>query len=139
MSTLTSTEHRNGSARPTPLLLWTGRVLNALPLLALTMSATFKLSHSPQFVEMWTGKLGWPEGALTTIGLLELAIVAVHLVPRTALVGAVLITAYLGGAVAAHVRIGDAFAVPVILGLLLWTGFTLRDERVRALVLPRKP
>ncbi|MBX3213575.1 MAG: DoxX family protein [Labilithrix sp.] len=139
MATLSSTETRNGAARPTTALLWTGRVLNALPLLMLTMSAVFKLTHAPDFVAMWTGKLGWSEGSLTGIGLLELAVVAVHLVPRAALVGAVLITAYLGGAVAAHVRIGDAFAIPVVLGVLLWTGFALRDERVRALLLPRKP
>ncbi|MBX3205881.1 MAG: DoxX family protein [Labilithrix sp.] len=113
-------------------------MLNALPLLALTMSATMKLSHAPDFVAMWTGKLGWPEGSLTSIGLLELAVVAVHLVPRASLVGAALITAYLGGAVSAHVRIGDAFVVPVVLGVLLWVGFALRDERVRALVLPRR-
>ncbi|MBX3203008.1 MAG: DoxX family protein, partial [Labilithrix sp.] len=81
------------------------------------MSAVFKLTHAPDFVAMWTGKLGWSEGSLTGIGLLELAVVVVHLVPRAALVGAVLITAYLGGAVAAHVRIDDAFAIPVVLGV----------------------
>ena len=71
---------------------------------------------------------------LTTVGRLELACVAVYLVPRTAVVGAGLLSAYLGGAVAAHVRVGDPFVIPVILGLFVWTGLYPRDERVRALL-----
>lgn len=114
--------------------LWTGRVLSGIPVLMLLFSAFMKLSHAPQFVEMWTGKLGWSEGSLTTIGLLELACVAVYAVPRTALLGAGLLSAYLGGAVATHVRVGDPFVAPVVLGLLVWAGLYLRDERVRALV-----
>ena len=114
--------------------LWTGRVLSGLPVLMLLLSASMKLTHAPQFVETWTGKLGWPEGSLTTIGMVELACVVVYAVPRTAVLGAVLLSAYLGGAVATHVRIGDPFVVPVLLGLLLWAGLYLRDARVRALV-----
>ena len=120
--------------RPRSWQLWTGRVLSALPVLMLLLSASMKLSHAPQFVELWTGKFGWSEGSLTAIGLLEVACVAVYAVPRTALVGAGLLSAYLGGAVATHVRIGDPFIVPVVLGLLLWAGLYLRDERLRALV-----
>jgi hypothetical protein len=119
--------------------LWTGRVLSALPILMLLFSASMKLSHAPQFVEMWTGKLGWPEGSLTTVGVLELACVAVYAVPRTSLLGAGLLSAYLGGAVATHVRVGDPFVAPVVLGLLVWAGLYLRDERVRALVPLRGP
>jgi hypothetical protein len=114
--------------------LWTGRVLSGLPVLMMLLSAAMKLSHAPQFVETWTGKFGWPEGSLTTIGLLELLCVAVYAFPRTAFLGAGLLSAYLGGAVATHVRIGDPFIAPVVLGLLVWAGLYLRDERVRALV-----
>jgi hypothetical protein len=113
-------------------------VLSALPVPLMIMSGSMKLMHAPQFVGMWTGKLGWQESTLSGIGILELACLAIYLVPRTAFLGAVLLTAYLGGAVAAHVRIGDAFVVPVLLGVLVWAGLYLRDERVRTLVLPRK-
>lgn len=114
--------------------LWTGRVLSGLPVLMMLFSASMKLSHAPQFVEMWTGKLGWPESSLTGIGLLELACVALYAVPRTSVLGAGLLSAYLGGAVATHVRVGDPFVAPVVLGLLVWAGLYLRDERLRALV-----
>jgi hypothetical protein len=114
--------------------LWIGRVLSALPVLMLVISASMKLSHAPKFVEMWTGKLGFQEGSLTAVGLLELACVAAYVFPRTAVLGAGLLSAYLGGAVATHVRIGDPFVIPVVLGLMVWAGLYLRDARVRALV-----
>ena len=113
---------------------WAGRALSALPVLMMLFSASMKLSHAPQFVAMWTGKLGFQEGSLTAVGLLELACVAAYAFPRTAVLGAALLSAYLGGAVATHVRIGDPFVVPVVLGLMVWAGLYLRDARVRALV-----
>jgi hypothetical protein len=120
-------------------MLWTGRALSALPVLAMAMSAAMKLSHAPQFVEMWTGHLGFPESALTGVGLLELACVLLYAVPRTAVLGAVLLTGYLGGAITAHVRIGDpGLVTPLMLGILAWAGLFLRDERVRALMPLRK-
>jgi hypothetical protein len=70
--------------------------------------------------------------------VLELFCAAVYVVPRTAVLGAVLLTGYLGGAVATHVRVGDAFIVPLLLGVLVWAGLYLRDERVRALLPLRK-
>jgi len=120
-------------------MLWTGRVLSALPILAMLMSASMKLSHAPQFVAMWTGKLGFPESALTGVGLLELTCVLLYAVPRTAVLGAVLLTGYLGGAITAHVRIGDpGLVTPLVLGALAWAGLFLRDGRVRALMPLRK-
>jgi len=116
-------------------MLWTGRVLSALPVVALLLSASMKLSHAPQFVEMWTGKLGFSEGSLTGVGLLELACVLLYAIPRTSVLGAVLVTGYLGGAIATHVRIGDpGLTTPLMLGVLAWAGLFLRDERVRALM-----
>lgn len=116
-------------------MLWTGRVLSALPVVAMALSATMKLSHAPQFVEMWTGKLGFSESSLTGVGLLELACVALYAIPRTSVLGAVMLTGYLGGAITAHVRIGDpGLTTPLILGVLAWAGLFLRDERVRALM-----
>jgi hypothetical protein len=120
-------------------VLWTGRVLGALPALLMAFSASMKLMHSPQFVEQFVGKFGYPESTATGIGLLELACVVVYAIPRTAVLGAVLMTGYLGGAVATHVRIGDpSFVMPAILGILAWAGIYLRDERLSALLPLRK-
>lgn len=121
-------------AAPKAWMLWTGRVLSALPVLMLVFSASMKLMHAPEFVAMWTAKFGWPEGLLTTVGLLELLCAVVYVIPRTAVLGAGLLSAYLGAAVATHVRVGDPFIAPMVLGLFVWAGLYLRDERVRALL-----
>ena len=114
-------------------MLWAGRAISALPVLALALSASMKLSHSRQVVGLFVEKLGYREGALLPIGLLEIACTLLYLIPPTRTLGALLLTAYLGGAVATHVRIGDPFAIPVILGILVWVGLWLRDPRIRAL------
>ncbi len=112
--------------------LWAGRAISALPALGLAASSTMKLSHQAKFVDTFVGTLGYPESALTGIGLLELACVALYVIPRTRVLGAVMLTGYLGGAIATHVRIGEAFLVPLVLGVLVWVGLYLRDARVRA-------
>jgi hypothetical protein len=118
--------------------VWTGRVLSGLPVLSLLMSASMKLSHSPMVVETFVRKLGYPANILPALAALELFCTVVYVVPRTAVLGAVLLTGYLGGAVATHVRVGEAFAIPLVLGVLLWAGLYLRDERIRALLPLRK-
>lgn len=137
MATMT-TKSQAAAAAATQTLpkwqLWTGRVLTAIPVLMMTMSGAMKLSHAPNFVAMWTEKLGYPERVLTAVGILELLCVALYLVPRTAVLGAVLLSAYLGGAVTSHVRIADPFFIPIVLGIFIWGGLWLRDERVRALL-----
>jgi hypothetical protein len=115
-------------------MLWTGRVISALPVLMLLMSAGMKLSHSPSFVEKWT-KFGYPEQLLSTIGVLELLCAALYAIPRTTFLGAILVTAYLGGAVNTHVRVGDPFVIPIVLGVLVWLGLYFRNAHVRALSL----
>lgn len=135
MATMTSkaVAASDGAIRP-KWQLWTGRVLTALPVLMMTFSGAMKLSHAPGFVAMWTEKLGYPEKTLTAVGILELLCVAIYLVPRSAVLGAVLLSAYLGGAVASHVRVGDPVFIPIVLGIFVWGGLWLRDERVRALL-----
>jgi hypothetical protein len=119
--------------------LWTGRVLSALPVLLMLFSASMKLVHSPEFLVGWTGKFGYPEGAATAIGLVELACVVLYVVPRTAILGAILLTGYLGGAVATHVRIGDPSAItPLLVGVLAWAGLYLREPSLHALLPLRK-
>lgn len=117
-------------------VVWVGRVLSALPVAMLTASGVVKLTHLPDFVKRWTETMGFPESALTGVGLLELACVALYLVPRTAALGAILVAAYLGGAVATHVRLGDngGALTPVLLGVLAWAGLGLRDRRLRDLL-----
>ena len=123
----------NAQPAPRKALVWTGRVISVLPSLMLLMSASMKLSHAPQFVAMFTNKLGYQESSLTGIGLLELACTALYLIPQTAFLGALLLTGYLGGAIATHVRIGEPFATPLILGVLVWVGLYLRESRLKAL------
>ena len=115
-------------------VLWAGRIVSALPILALVMSGIMKLSHAPQIVGLISGHLGFAESALGGIGLLELFVIALYAIPATSVLGAVLVSAYLGGAVAAHVRVGDAYVVPILLAVLAWLGLYLRDARIRKLL-----
>ena len=141
MATVTSNERRTSAiaAIPTNKRLWAGRIVSALPIAMLTLSSAIKLMHDPGFVAKWTEGLGWRESTLTSIGALELLCVALYAVPRTAALGAVLLTGYLGGAIASHVRIGEPFVVPLVLGVLVWGGLYLRDERLRSLLPGRAP
>ena len=118
--------------------LWTGRVISTLPVLMLLMSATMKFMKPPMVMEGFT-KMGYPEHLALTLGIVELACTVLYVFPRTAVLGAILLTGYLGGATATHVRIGEAFHMPVLFGVLVWLGLYLRDPRLRALVPLRKP
>ena len=116
---------------------WTGRILSALPVLAMGFSASFKFLKSPQLVEGFT-HFGYQESIITTLGVVEALCALIYAIPRTSFVGAILVTGYLGGATATHARIGDpSFVGPVILGVVAWLGLFLRDARVRALVTSR--
>ncbi len=130
MSAAVSTRADASRKERTALAGW---VVSALPVIALVLSASMKLSHSPQVVDIFVDKFGYAEGALLPIGLLELTCVLLYVVPRTSVLGAPLLTAYLGGAVATHVRVGDVFVLPVLVGILVWVGLYLRDPRVRGL------
>lgn len=119
---------------------WIGRVMSGLPAAALIMSSTGKLSQSEQIVKALSGELGFKTGSITTIGVLEIASAILYLVPQTAILGAILLTGYLGGAVASHVRVGDdKWMWPILFGVLLWGGLWFRDARVRALLPMRRP
>lgn len=114
-------------------MLWAGRIASALPVLLLLFSGVMKLLK-PAAVVTEFGRLGYPESVILGIGILELLCTVVYLIPRTAVLGAILLTGYLGGATATHVRVGDPFIFPIIFGGLLWLGLYLRDERLRALL-----
>ena len=121
-------------ASESKVLLWVGRVLSTLPVLGLVMSGVMKLLNTPQVVEGMK-KFGYPMNVAFGLGLVELGCTVLYVIPQTAVLGAILLTGYLGGAVATHVRIGEGFIPPVVVGVLLWGGLVLRDSRLRS-VLP---
>jgi hypothetical protein len=116
--------------------LWAGRVMSALAILFLLFDAVGKLLRLAPFVE-GTTQLGYPASAVLGIGIIELLCLVGYLIPRTAILGAVLLTGYLGGAVATHVRVGSPLFThtlfPIYVGVLIWEGLYLRDPRLRAL------
>jgi len=118
-------------------MLWAGRAVSALPVLLMLVGGVMSLLN-PAAVAEGTAKIGYPVHLTQSIVLLEIACAALYVVPRTAVLGAILLTAYLGGATASHVRVGDPFIVPVIVGILVWGGLWLREPRLRALIPLRK-
>jgi hypothetical protein len=114
-------------------VLWAGYIASALPVALLLFSVAGKFLK-PEGMETNIQHLGWEMPQMTGLGVLELACVVLFLIPRTAVLGAILLTAYLGGATATHVRIGDPFFIPIIAGGLIWLGLYLREPRLRALV-----
>ena len=117
--------------------IWTGRVLSGVAVLFLAMDAVIKVLQLPVAVE-GTKKVGYPAGVVLVLGIIQLVCLAAYLIPRTRVLGAILWTGYLGGAVATHVRIGDPLfshvLFPVYVATLLWGGLCLRDARLRAVV-----
>ncbi len=121
-------------------MLWTGRVFSYLPALLLLVDGVVKL-FKPEPVVTETVKIGFPESAIVPLGVVLTTCVILYLIPRTAVLGAILLTGYLGGAVATHVHIGDGLfpiLFPAIFGAVLWFGLWLRDERLRSLTPLRK-
>ena len=115
-------------------MLWTGRVLSGLAGVYLILTGCFALSHAPAVLEGMK-KFGYQESAITVVAILEIGSAVLYLIPQTSMLGAILVTAYLGGAVATHVRVGDpGWPMAVIVAFIFWIGLYLRDERLRALV-----
>jgi hypothetical protein len=116
---------------------WLGLCLSAIPALFLAFDGAMKLAAIPA-VREGTSRLGFPEWCVRGLGVIELACLLVYLVPRTAPLGAVLLTGYLGGAVCTHVRMGDPLFThvlfPIYVATMLWGGLALRDERARMLL-----
>jgi hypothetical protein len=118
-------------------VLITGWVMTILPSLMFIFSAAMKLLHPPQLDEGFA-HLQIPVSWALNLGLLELACVIIYLIPRTAVIGAILLIGYLGGAMLTHLRVGEPPVSHVILGIVLWGGIWLRDVRLRALMPFRK-
>jgi hypothetical protein len=127
----------NSNAPRSRRALWTGRILSGIAVAFLTMDAAMKVFALPPAVQ-GTADLGYPAGTVVGIGLLQVVCLAFYLIPRTAVLGAVLWTGYLGGAIATHVRVESPLFThtlfPIYIAALLWVGLWLRDRRVSALI-----
>jgi DoxX-like family len=117
--------------------LWAGHVISALPALFLLFDAVLKFIKPPQVVE-GTLQLGYPESVILPLGIVLLVCTVLYLIPSASVLGAILLTGYLGGAVATHVRVGSPLFThtlfPIYVGALVWGGLFLRDERLRSLI-----
>ena len=117
--------------------LWAGWIISALPVLFLLFGSVIKLMEIGPVKESFA-QLGYPVTLARGIGILELVCIVVYLIPRTSILGAILMTGYLGGAIATHVRVGDPLfshvLFPVYVALLIWGGLFLREDRLRALI-----
>lgn len=114
--------------------LWAGRVISALVVIFLLFDAAVKLLKLPVAME-GTTRLGYPAGVVFPLGIVLLACVALYVIPRTSVLGAILLTGYLGGATATNVRVQNPWILfPVVIGVLVWAGLYLRDDRLRQLI-----
>lgn len=114
-------------------VLWLSYLMSGVPVLMLLMSAGMKFAQPPQVVDGMK-HLGFPTNLALGIGVVELICTILYVIPRTSVLGAILLTGYLGGATCTHLRVGDPFISPVIFGVILWGGLYLRDRRIRALI-----
>jgi hypothetical protein len=125
------------STEPVPVskkALWAGYILSALPVLLLLMSGVMKLARLAPVMQGFA-KYGFPETLVAPLGVVEIACTVVYLIPRTSVVGAILLTGYMGGAVCTLVRVSDpTWFMPGLCGVFIWGGLFLRDPRIRALI-----
>lgn len=138
MQTIAYDTNSTGSVRRGSMgAIWTGRALSGIAVLFLVFDSLGKLLRVPAVIE-GTAALGFPTDVIFGLGVTLIACVAAYVLPRTSLLGAVLLTGYLGGAVASQVRIGSPLFThvlfPTYVAALVWGGLMLRDPRVRAFV-----
>ncbi len=116
-------------------MVWAGRVISLWPVFVVLMSATWKLTRNPWYVGEFA-RIGWQESSLNLLAFLQLGSIVLYLIPQTAILGAVLLTGYLGGAIATYTRIGEPYPVlvPLSTSIIAWLGIYLREPRLRALL-----
>lgn len=142
-ATPASAAHADRQPAPAPAApvsrpaLWTGRALSTLAILFLLLDAVLKLVKPAEVVE-GTSLLGYPESVITGLGITLLVCTILYIVPQTAILGAVLLTAYMGGAIATHVRVENPLFThilfPTYLAAFYWGGLFLREPRLRQLL-----
>ncbi len=116
-------------------LVWAGWIVSLWPVFVVGMSAHWKLSRNPAYVKEFA-RIGWEASKLTLLACLQLGCIILYLIPPTAVLGCVLLTGYLGGAIAAYTRIGEPYPVlvPLSTSMIAWLGIWLRDGRLRELL-----
>lgn len=114
-----------------------GVVATGLVSVPFVMSAFMKFKGGPEMTEGWK-HFGWPEESQILVGVLEILSVLIYMIPNTTFIGAILLTGYLGGAIATHLRMQEAVPLQVIFGIVIWGALYLRDERLRQLLPFRK-
>lgn len=119
-------------------VIWIARVISILVSLIFIFSAVMKFIGGPEVADGMS-KLGLSNRMLLPLAILELACAVIYLVPPTAVLGAILLTGYLGGAILTHWRIGDPFYAHILLGILIWLGIYLREDRLKPLIPVRRP
>jgi hypothetical protein len=113
--------------------VWVGRVISVLASLVFLFSAFLKLKGGPEMAQ-GIAHLGLPESMVTPLTILEISCTVIYLIPATAVLGAILLAGYVGGAICTHWRVGDPFFVQIALGILVWVGLYLREPRLKELI-----
>ena len=119
-------------------LVWAGRVISVLVSLVFVASALMKLKGGTE-VAQGMAHLGLPESLILPLAILEISCVAFYLIPATTVLGAILLTGYMGGAICTHLRVGDPFFIQIALGIFVWLGLYLRERRLKGLIPLRTP
>lgn len=114
-------------------VVWVGRVITVVVSLLFLFSAVMKLVGGAE-VKQGIAHLGVPESLIIPLAILEMACTVVYLIPATSVLGAILLTGYIGGAICTHWRVGDPFLPQVAIGLVIWLGIYLREPRLKALI-----
>lgn len=135
MSAMDHTTRETKRLRWQQALVWAGWIVSLAPVYIVLMSARWKLTTDPWYVREFA-RIGWDASALPLLASLQLAAIVLYLIPPTAVLGAVLLTGYLGGAIASYVRLGESYPplVPLTTAMLAWLGLWLREPHLRALM-----
>ena len=114
-------------------VVWVGRVISVLLSLLFAMSAFMKLKGGAEVMQ-GMAHLGLPESLIMPLAILEISCVVIYLIPATSVLGAILLTGYIGGAICTDWRVGDPFFIQIALGIFVWLGLYLRENRLKALI-----
>ena len=118
-------------------IVWAGRVISVLVAPLFLVSAFLKLKDGPDVLK-GIAHLGLPEPMIVPLAILEITCIVIYLIPATSVLGAILMTGYIGGAICTHWRVGDPFALHIALGIFVWLGLSLRENRLKELLPVRK-
>jgi len=119
-------------------IVWVGRVISILVSLLFLLSAFLKIKGGPELAK-GIAHLGLPDSMILPLSILEIFCVVIYLIPATSVLGGILLAGYIGGAICTHWRVGDPFVVQIVVGLLVWLGLYLREDRLKALIPLRRP